>query len=118
MILIRECYGHDELQACVDLQEETWGYDPTDVIPRKAFLVMQKVGGQVLGAFDTDLPGASAEGRCQSRWWALPCLCPGSRRREKIPRPPLPYLHSHMLAVKEALPQSRAWRATQAGATT
>ena len=36
---------------------ETWGYDETDVIPRKAFLVAQKIGGQVIGAFDTEIPG-------------------------------------------------------------
>ncbi len=57
MIVIRSCQGHDELEACVQLEIETWGYDPTDVIPRKAFLVWQKVGGQVIGAFDSDLPG-------------------------------------------------------------
>ena len=50
MIVIRECEGHDELEACVQLQVETWGYDQTDVIPRKAFLVMQKIGGQVIGS--------------------------------------------------------------------
>ena len=36
------------------MQVETWGYDQADVIPRKAFLVMQKVGGQLIGAFDTE----------------------------------------------------------------
>ena len=50
MIVIRSCQGQAELEACVQLQVETWGYDPTDVIPRKAFLVWQKVGGQVIGA--------------------------------------------------------------------
>jgi len=50
VILIRECQGHDELEACVRLQVETWGYDQSDVIPRKAFLVMQKIGGQIIGA--------------------------------------------------------------------
>ena len=47
MIVIRECAGFEELQQVVHLQEDTWGYDQTDIIPRKAFLVMQKVGGQV-----------------------------------------------------------------------
>src|ERR1700755_734365 len=66
MILIRSCSGHDELEACVQLQIETWGYDDTDIIPRKAFLVGQKIGGQVLGAFDTDLPGAGPNGTPES----------------------------------------------------
>ena len=74
MILIRSCSGHDELEACVQLQIETWGYDDTDIIPRKAFLVGQKIGGQVIGAFDTDLPGASPMER-RNRWSVSPCLC-------------------------------------------
>ena len=53
MILIRECSGLDELEACVQLQVETWGYDATDLMPRKAFLVMQKAGGQLIGEFAT-----------------------------------------------------------------
>ena len=60
MIVFRECEGHDELEACVQIQVETWGYDQADVIPRKAFLVMQKIGGQIIGAFDTSLPVYSA----------------------------------------------------------
>jgi len=101
MILIRECHGHDELQACVQLQEDTWGYDPTDVIPRKAFLVMQKVGGQIIGAFDTHLPGASPQGDPKSLV-AFAMSLPGVKTGENNARPPLAYLHSHMLAVKEA----------------
>jgi len=53
MIVIRECRGFEELQACVDLQIEVWGYSDGDVIPRRAFLVAQKIGGQVIGAFET-----------------------------------------------------------------
>ncbi len=103
MIVIRSCCGQEELEACVLLQVETWGYDPTDVIPRKAFLVWQKVGGQVIGAFDTDLPDAGGEGGPESLVGfvlALPGIKfgpeSGSGREE-----PRPYLHSHMMAVKE-----------------
>ena len=101
MILIRECEGHDELEACVRLQEETWGYDPSDIIPRKAFLVMQKVGGQVIGAFDTSLPGASLSGDPKSLVGFAMSL-PGVKLNEKNAPCPSPYLHSHMLAVKDA----------------
>ena len=101
MILIRECHGHDELEACVQLQVETWGYDQTDVIPRKAFLVMQSIGGQVLGAFDTELPGASPQGDPNSLVAFAMCL-PGVKPSEKNTAPPRAYLHSHMLAVREA----------------
>jgi len=97
MILIRSCKGHDELEACVELQVETWGYDPTDVIPRKAFLVWQKVGGQVIGAFDTEIAGAAADGGPESLVGFLVSL-PGVKTGTGEPRP---YLHSHMLAVRQ-----------------
>lgn len=95
------CEGHDELEACVQLQVQTWGYDQTDVIPRKAFLVMQKVGGQVLGAFDTDLPGVPSHGDAGSMVafaMSLPGVKTGANSNDGEPHP---YLHSHMLAVRE-----------------
>jgi predicted GNAT superfamily acetyltransferase len=97
MILIRSCRGHDELEACVQLQVETWGYDPSDVIPRKAFLVWQKVGGQVIGAFDNGIPGSPADGGPASLVGFVLAL-PGIKFGGDEPRP---YLHSHMMAVKE-----------------
>jgi predicted GNAT superfamily acetyltransferase len=101
MILIRPCSGFDELEACVQLQIETWGYDESDVIPRKAFLVAQKIGGQVLGAFDTDLPGAAPDGTPESMVgfaMSLPGVKTGSNSANGNPHP---YLHSHMLAVRD-----------------
>ena len=101
MILIRSCSGHDELEACVQLQIETWGYDESDVIPRKAFLVGQKIGGQVLGAFDTDLPGAGSNGSPESMVGfavSLPGIKSGTASQSGKPQP---YLHSHMLAVRQ-----------------
>ena len=94
MIEIRSCAGHEELQACVELQIQTWGYDESDVIPRKAFLVAQKIGGQVLGAFDSELSG-------------LPDALVGFAMSLPGVKTPaggeaMPYLHSHMLAVREA----------------
>ena len=83
MILIRNCSGFDELEACVQLQIETWGYDDSEVIPRKAFLLAQKIGGQVIGAFDTDLPGATTEGTPESLVgfaMSLPGVKTGERR--------------------------------------
>jgi predicted GNAT superfamily acetyltransferase len=96
MIVIRDCKGQDELEACVQLQVDTWGYDPTDVIPRKAFLVWQKVGGQVIGAFDTEIPGAGPEGGPDSLVGFVLSL-PGVKKGNGRPQP---YLHSHMMAVK------------------
>jgi len=100
MILIRSCSGHDELEACVQLQIETWGYDETDVIPRKAFLVAQKIGGQVIGAFDTDLPGAGENGTPESMV-GFAISFPGVKTKTATGERPEAYLHSHMLAVRE-----------------
>ncbi len=95
MILVRDCKGHAELEACVQLEIETWGYDPTEVIPRKAFLVWQKVGGQVIGAFDTE---SASEGSPESLVGFVLSL-PGVKTAKGEPQP---YLHSHMLAVRES----------------
>lgn len=96
MILMRSCSGFDELEACVQLQIETWGYDQSDVIPRKAFMVAQKIGGQVIGAFDTDLPGAAPQGGPESLI-GFAMSFPGVKTGDGEPRA---YLHSHMLAVR------------------
>ncbi|MGA7857182.1 MAG: GNAT family N-acetyltransferase [Terracidiphilus sp.] len=98
MIVIRSCSGFDEMEACVQLQIEVWGYDDSDVIPRKAFLVAQKIGGQVIGAFDTSLPGAPAEGSPESMIGFAMSL-PGVKTGNGEPKS---YLHSHMLAVRDA----------------
>ena len=82
MIQIRACAGLDEMEACVELQIETWGYDESDVIPRKTFLLAQKIGGQVIGAFDSELAGSSG-GDPPKPWSVSPCLCRESRRPQK-----------------------------------
>ncbi len=90
-ILIRPCEGFEELSACVQLQVEVWGYGDRDVVPRRVFIVGQKIGGQVMGAFDTARTGASPQGDAGSLIgfaMALPGIVEGR-----------PYLHSHMLAV-------------------
>lgn len=100
MILIRNCEGFDELDACVQLQVATWGVDPSEATPRKSFLIAQKIGGQVIGAFDTEIPGATPQGGPESLVgfaFSLPGVKSG---KENPPLTPSPYLHSHMLAVK------------------
>jgi predicted GNAT superfamily acetyltransferase len=85
-IVLRSCQGLEELDACVSLQIETWGYSDGDVIPRRLFTVAQRIGGQVVGAFDP-------ESRLVGFAMALPGIKTHSGER------PTPYLHSHMLAV-------------------
>lgn len=80
------------------LQIETWGYDAGDVIPRKAFLVAQKIGGQVIGAFETE--GSAEQGaKAAESLVAFAMSLPGVKTGDGQPRA---YLHSHMLAVREA----------------
>jgi predicted GNAT superfamily acetyltransferase len=97
MIAIRACAGFEELGACVRLQIETWGYDEGDVIPRRAFLVAQKIGGQVIGAFDSEIGGERGDVGAESLVGFAFSL-PGVKAGQGEPRV---YLHSHMLAVKE-----------------
>ncbi len=114
MIRIRSCAGCDEMEACVQLQIETWGYDAGDVIPRRAFLVAQKIGGQVIGAFETGDEGTrergnkgadgqegTADGERETRGnlvgFAL--SLPGVKTGDGKPQA---YFHSHMLAVQQA----------------
>jgi len=77
MIRIRSCEGFGEMEACVQLQVETWGYDETDLIPRKTFMLAGKIGGQVIGAFEGEDPL-----RIPGSWWVSPCLCRESRAAE------------------------------------
>lgn len=86
-IVLRSCHGFDEMEACVQLQIETWGYDEADVIPRRLFTVAQRIGGQVMGAFE----GEKLVGFAMSLPGVKPPKQPGAAL--------LPYLHSHMLAV-------------------
>jgi predicted GNAT superfamily acetyltransferase len=89
----------DEMQACVDLQIATWGYDESDVIPRKTFLLAQKIGGQVIGAFETGIEEAANKGSKEKRETLVgfAMSLPGLK---STLRGPQPYIHSHMLAVR------------------
>jgi predicted GNAT superfamily acetyltransferase len=86
-VVIRSCQGFEELEACVRLQVETWGYADGDVIPRRAFTVAQRIGGQAIGAFE----GHQMVGFAMS--------LPGIKAAKTPGTAPMPYLHSHMLAV-------------------
>jgi len=97
-IVLRPCHGFEEMEACVSLQIETWGYSDGDVIPRRLFTVAQRIGGQAIGAFDP-------ESRMVGFAMALPGIKAGkpvsgsSADFAAARQSPMPYLHSHMLAV-------------------
>jgi predicted GNAT superfamily acetyltransferase len=95
VIDIRKCEGFEEYEACVQLQIETWGYDESEMIPRKTFLLAQKIGGQVIGAFENEGSNGSHSRNLVGFAMSLPGIkTSGNRSR--------PYLHSHMLAVRES----------------
>jgi len=93
MILIRACEGFDELEACVQLQIATWGIAPSEVVARKTFYLGQRIGGQVIGAFDSEIAGTEPESLV-----GFVMSLPGIKTNEGAP---VAYLHSHMLAVRE-----------------
>jgi predicted GNAT superfamily acetyltransferase len=79
-ILIRDCHGIEEFEACVRLERAVWKSADIDVVPIPLFVVAAETGGQVLGAFhDTELVGFTL-------------AIAGWRHRK-------PFLHSHMTAV-------------------
>ena len=80
-ISIRSCHGIDEFHACVYLQKEVWNFVDVELVPLRMFVVADKIGGQVLGAFDGD------------ELIAFAMSIPGLRNGHA-------YLHSHMLAVR------------------
>jgi len=81
-VTIRKCEALEEMQACFALQKEVWAFSDADLVPIRLFVVANKIGGHVIGAFDgKDLVG-----------FAL--AIPGMRHGHS-------YLHSQMLAVCE-----------------
>jgi predicted GNAT superfamily acetyltransferase len=87
-LVLRSCQGIEEMDACVQLQIDTWGYNDGDVIPRRMFIVAQRIGGQAIGAFE---PGGRMVGFAMA--------IPGVKPAREAGGTPTPYLHSHMLAV-------------------
>lgn len=54
MVTIRPLGSQKDLQACVQLQYDTWGRDFKDAVPASILQVSQLVGGVAAGAFDSD----------------------------------------------------------------
>jgi predicted GNAT superfamily acetyltransferase len=98
MIRIRSCEGLDEFEACVQLQIDTWGYDESELIPRKTFLLAQKIGGQVIGAFETP-NSTDGAGKSTEVLVGFAMSLPGIKTQAGEARA---YLHSHMLAVRDS----------------
>lgn len=80
-IELRRCRGIEEFRSCVALQKEVWNFSDAELVPLRMFVVAEKVGGQVMGAFDSGVMVGFA------------LSVPGTRTGHV-------YLHSHMLAVR------------------
>ena len=81
-IVIRDIEGVSELRAVEALQKEVWGFTDIELVPLRLFVVAEKIGGQVMGAFEgKELVGFAF-------------AVPGFRNRHA-------FLYSHMLAVRK-----------------
>jgi predicted GNAT superfamily acetyltransferase len=81
-VTIRRCHGVEEMRACVQLQKDVWGFSDLDLVPLRMFVVADKVGGQVIGAYD--------DGQLVGFAMSVPGIRNGHA-----------YFHSHMLAVRK-----------------
>jgi len=81
-VTIRKCEELEDMQGCFELQKEVWKFSDADLVPVRMFVLANKIGGHVIGAFD----GGELVG------FAL--AIPGMRNGHV-------YLHSHMLAVRQ-----------------
>lgn len=81
-IEIRKCHSLDDMRACLALQKEVWNFTDIELVPLRIFVVAEKIGGQVVGAFEgKELVGFA---------FAIPAVRGGHA-----------YLYSHMLAVRK-----------------
>jgi len=81
-IVIRKCEALKEMQAAFALQKEVWNFTDAELVPVRIFVLANKIGGHVIGAFD------------QNEMVAFALALPGMRNGHS-------YLHSHMLAVRQ-----------------
>ncbi len=81
-LTIRKCESLEEMRAAFALQKEVWKFSDGELVPVRIFVLANKIGGHVIGAFDqNELVGFAL---------ALPALRNGHC-----------YLHSQMLAVRQ-----------------
>ena len=51
-IRIEELTSPEDLRQCVEIQRATWGWKDEDLLPLRTLLLLNKIGGLVLGALD------------------------------------------------------------------
>jgi predicted GNAT superfamily acetyltransferase len=79
---LRSCHSVGEFRQALQLQKDIWNWSDIELVPVRLFVVAEKIGGHVLGAFaGTDMVGFAYG-------------IPGVRGNHS-------YMHSHMLGVRE-----------------
>jgi predicted GNAT superfamily acetyltransferase len=78
---IRTLHEVEQFRQCVDLQRDVWNFAEVDLVPIRMFVVAEKVGGHIIGAYD------------ENKLVGFALAVPGVRGNQS-------YLHSHMLAVR------------------
>lgn len=91
-LILRTCHSVQEMNTALKLQREIWNFSDVELVPVRLFVVAEKIGGHVLGAFDGETMVGFAYG------------LPGYRGGH-------PYIHSHMLAVVDKYRNSGVGRA-------
>ena len=86
MIEIRQLTELDQFTRAVQLQQDIWEFSDRELLPVRLFVVANKIGGHLFGAYDGD--------RMVAFLVAIPGMKEGARG----------YLHSHMMGV---LPEYR-----------
>ena len=81
--VLRTCHTVGEFRQVLQLQKDVWNFVDIELVPVRLFVVGEKIGGHVIGAWDGNELAGFAYG------------IPGYRNGH-------PYLHSHMLAVRPA----------------
>lgn len=79
-LTLRSCHFVGEFRQALQLQKEIWNWTDIELVPVRLFVVAEKIGGHVLGAFAGNEMVGFAYG------------LPGMRGKHA-------YLHSHMLGV-------------------
>jgi len=97
-LALRSCHSGGEFRQAQALEKEVWGFDDLELIPARFFVVGEKIGGHLLGAYDGNDMVAFVFG--------LPAVRPATRTEGPpgtLARAGRVFIHSHMLAVKEPL---------------
>lgn len=82
-LLLRTCHSVQDMETALEIQRDVWHFNDNELVPVRLFVVGEKIGGHVLGAFDGDHMVGFAYG------------LPGYRNGHA-------YIHSHMLGVLES----------------